>query len=139
MFGDIAFFVDGEPVDFTDSVTYRGIMFTGIPNMAWTFGALRLSWTMRAELVSQFICRLLGHMDELGAGSVTPGLRTQDVGMELLPYIDPAEFSPGYLQRSIALMPKSGSSTEWRLSLDYWDEREVLPIANLDDGCLVFE
>ena len=138
VFGDIAFSVDGEPVDFSDCVTYRGIMFTGIPNMAWTFGALRLSWTMRAELVSQFICRLFAHMDELGAGSVTPGLRSQDVGMELLPYIDPAEFSPGYLQRSIALMPKSGSSTEWRLSLDYWDEREVLPIANLDDGCLAY-
>jgi monooxygenase len=78
VFGDIDFTVDGEPVDFARSVTYRGIMFSGVPNMAWTFGALRLSWTMRVEMVSQFICRLLDRMDQGGAACVVPHLRPED-------------------------------------------------------------
>ena len=138
VFGDIDFSVDGETVDFAQCITYRGIMFTGVPNMAWTFGALRLSWTMRVELVSQFLCRLLDRMDEGGDGSVVPRLRPADADMELHPYVDPADFNPGYLQRSIALIPRSGSSPEWQLSLDYWAERDILPTADLDDGCLVF-
>ena len=65
--GDIAFDVDGEPLVFSDTVTYRGMMFTGVPNMAWIFGYFRASWTLRADLVGDFVCRLLNHMKELGA------------------------------------------------------------------------
>jgi cation diffusion facilitator CzcD-associated flavoprotein CzcO len=138
IFGEVAFTVDGEPVDFSRAVTYRGILFTGVPNMAWTFGALRLSWTVRVELVGDFVCRLLEHMDAVGAGSVVPRLRPEDEGMDLTPYVDPAAFSPGYLQRSMDRVPRSGSVPEWQLSLDFWAEREVLPTADLDDGCLVY-
>jgi len=138
VFGDVAFTVDGEPVDFARCVTHRGILFTGVPNMAWSFGALRLSWTMRVELVSRYVCRLLDHMDDLGATSVVPRLRPDDEGMALTPFVDPGQFSPGYLVRSAALVPRSGSVPEWQLSLDYWEERDVLPTAPLDDGCLVY-
>ena len=61
--GDIDFAIDGKPLDFADTVTYRGMMFTGVPNMAWVFGYFRASWTLRADLVGDFVCRLLNHMD----------------------------------------------------------------------------
>jgi cation diffusion facilitator CzcD-associated flavoprotein CzcO len=138
IFGEVDFRVDGEQVDFARTVTYRGILFTGVPNMGWTFGALRLSWTMRVEMVSDYICRLLAHMDEVGATSVVPRLRPEDADMELGPYVDPSEFSPGYLQRAVDLVPRSGSRPEWQLSLDYWAERDVLPSVDLDDGCLIY-
>ena len=62
--GDIAFEIDGKPLDFAKTVTYRGMMFTGIPNMAWVFGYFRASWTLRSDLVADFVCRLLGHMKD---------------------------------------------------------------------------
>jgi cation diffusion facilitator CzcD-associated flavoprotein CzcO len=62
--GDIDFSIDGEPLVFSDTVTYRGMMFTGVPNMAWVFGYFRASWTLRADLVADFVCRLLNHMKE---------------------------------------------------------------------------
>ena len=65
--GDIRFSVDGQPLDFGETITWRGAMFTGVPNMAWVFGYFRASWTLRADLVSALICRLLTHMDALGA------------------------------------------------------------------------
>ena len=71
--GDIDFTIDGKPLVFSDTVTYRGMMFTGVPNMAWVFGYFRASWTLRADLVADFVCRLLNHMKETGARRVTSG------------------------------------------------------------------
>ena len=70
-----------SPLDFANCWAHRGIMFSGIPNMAWVFGYLRTSWTMRADLVSDFVCRLLTHMDKKGARAVTPELRDEDKDM----------------------------------------------------------
>ena len=70
--GDIEFAVDGKPLDFADTVTYRGMMFTGVPNLVWVFGYFRASWTLRVDLVADFVCRLLNHMKETGAKKVTP-------------------------------------------------------------------
>jgi cation diffusion facilitator CzcD-associated flavoprotein CzcO len=134
--GGIGFTVDGVPLDLSSTVTYRGAMFTGVPNLVWVFGYFRASWTLRADLLSAFVCRLLDHMDELGAHRVTPRLRDEDAGMAIGPCIDPADFNPGYLQRSMHLMPRSGDKPEWRHSQDYWSERELFPAADLDDGCL---
>ena len=64
--GDIDFAIDGKPLDFADTVTYRGMMFTGVPNMVWVFGYFRASWTLRADLVGDFVCRLLNHMKAEG-------------------------------------------------------------------------
>jgi cation diffusion facilitator CzcD-associated flavoprotein CzcO len=91
--GDIAFNIDGEPLNFSDTVTYRGMMFTGVPNMAWVFGYFRASWTLRADLVADFVCRLLNHMKEKGVRQVTPALRPEDQDMPLLPWIDPENFN----------------------------------------------
>lgn len=138
IFGEAAFFVDGEEIDFARSITYRGILFSGVPNLAWTFGALRMSWTMRAELVSKYLCRLFDYMDANGYGAVTPTLRDEDAAMVLRPFIDPTGFSPGYLVRSADLVPRSGSIPEWSYELDFWAEKDVLPTAPFDDGLLAY-
>ncbi len=137
--GDIKFDVDGESVDFGNTITYRGIMNSGVPNMAAMFGYFRTSWTMRVDLVSDFVCRLLNHMDEKDALSCTPTVADKDRTMEQRPWIDPEEFNPGYMQRSLHLMPKQGDREPWILNANYFVEKDELPVANLDDGSLVFE
>ena len=137
--GGIPFIVDGQPVDFPESITYRGMMFTDVPNMAWVFGYFRASWTLRADLISDFVCRLLDHMDQLRVTRVTPTLRPQDAAMSILPWVDDEYFNPGYLTRSMHQMPKRGDKPEWQHTQDYWTERDLLPAVDLDDGCLVYE
>jgi hypothetical protein len=137
-FGDIAFRVDEEPVDFANTVTYRGLMFTGLPNLAYVFGYFRHSWTLRADLISDFVCRLLAHLAEKGATTVVPRLRDKDADMPLRPWVDPENFNPGYLSRSLHLMPKQGDREPWTHLHEYVEERELLPAADLDDGTLVY-
>jgi cation diffusion facilitator CzcD-associated flavoprotein CzcO len=136
--GDIDFFVDDEVVDLGRCVTYRGIMFTGLPNLAYVFGYFRASWTLRADLISDFVCRLLAHMEETGTQMVVPTLRPEEADMELGPWVDPDNFNPGYLTRSLHLMPKQGAHEPWRWGDDYLTEREKLPAADLTDGTLAF-
>jgi cation diffusion facilitator CzcD-associated flavoprotein CzcO len=137
--GDIDFTIDGEPLVFSDTVTYRGTMFTGVPNMAWVFGYFRASWTLRVDMIGDFVCRLLNHMKEKGAKKVMPALRPEDKDMPLLPWIDPENFNPGYLMRSMHLLPKRGDKPEWQHTQDYWTEKDQLPAIDLDDGTLVYE
>ena len=137
--GDIAFTIDGEPLAFHDSVTYRGTMFSGIPNMAWVFGYFRASWTLRADMIGDFVCRLLRHMDDKGAAMVTPTLREADADMALLPWVDPENFNPGYLSRGLHLLPKQGDREPWQHKQMYWVEKDELPAADLDDGTLVYD
>jgi cation diffusion facilitator CzcD-associated flavoprotein CzcO len=137
--GDINFVIDGEPLNFADSITYRGMMFTGVPNMIWVFGYFRASWTLRADLIGDFTCRLLNHMDEIGAAKVEATLRPQDLDMPPLSWIDPENFNPGYMMRSMHLLPKRLDKPEWQHSQNYWLEKDTLPNADLTDGCLTFE
>lgn len=137
--GDIAFSLDGRSLDFANTVTYRGLMFSGVPNLVWLFGYFRASWTLRVDLVSDFVSRMLRHMDELGAARVTPQLRPDELHEKPSDWIDPDDFNPGYLMRSMHLMPKRLDRPEWRHTQDYWAERDELPLVDLDDGCLLFE
>jgi cation diffusion facilitator CzcD-associated flavoprotein CzcO len=136
--GDIAFEVDGRPLNFADTISWRGTMFTGLPNLAWVFGYFRASWTLRADLIADFVCRLLRQMDENGAQVVTPTLRPEDQGMALQPWIDPEDFNPGYMARGLHLLPHQGSHAPWLHAQDYWTEKDELPAAPLDDGSLVY-
>jgi cation diffusion facilitator CzcD-associated flavoprotein CzcO len=136
--GDIAFSVDGVAIDFAQTITYRGMMFSGVPNLLQVFGYFRASWTLRVDLISDFLCRLLNHMQTLGATAVTPMLREQDVDMVLRPWVDPMDFNPGYLQRSLPLLPRQGDHDPWRNGMSYWQEKENLPLADLGDGTLHF-
>lgn len=138
--GDIPFEVDNTPVDWSQTVTYRGMMFTGVPNLAWVFGYFRASWTLRVDLMGDFIARLFKLMDSKGAKKVTPQLReVEDADMVISNWMDPNNFNPNYLMRSQHLMPKSGNKSEWMHNQDYWTEKDILPAANLEDGCLRFE
>ncbi len=137
--GDIDFSIDGVPLDFANTITYRGMMFTGVPNLLEIFGYFRASWTLRVDLIGDFLCRLLKHMQELGVSVVVPVLRDEDVGMELRPWVDPEDFNPGYLTRSLQLLPRQGDRQPWRHAQNYWVEKEDLPTADLDDGTLRYD
>lgn len=130
--GDIDIVVDDRKVDIAQTVTYRGMMFTGVPNLVWIFGYFRASWTLRVDLVADFVCRLLNHMDARGARAVEVALRAEDRDMPLLPWIDDANFNPGYLMRSMHLLPRRGDKPEWQHTQDYWRERRELPAIDLD-------
>jgi cation diffusion facilitator CzcD-associated flavoprotein CzcO len=138
VFGDISFVIDGKPLDFGDTVTYRGMMFTGVPNMVWVFGYFRASWTLRVDLVADFVCRLLAHMKRKDARSVEVELRPQDRDMAILPFIDPEDFNPGYIMRSMHLLPRRGGKPEWQHSQDYWTDRDEIPKIDLDDAAFVY-
>ena len=137
--GDIAFTVDGKAVDFADSVTYRGMMFTGLPNLLWIFGYFRASWTLRVDLLSDFLCRLLKHMKARGSTKVSVALRPEDRDMKLLPWIDTEDFNPGYMLRGLDLLPKRGEKPEWQHTQDYWMEKDAVPAIDLDDPVFVYE
>ena len=136
--GDVAFTVDGERVDFTDHITWRGIMISGLPNMAYTFGYFRHSWTLRVDLVGDLVGRLLANMRDKGATMVVPTLRPQETGMALLPWSDPENFNPGYVMRSQHVLFKQGDHDPWTHMMEHDQEREILPAVDLDDGTLVY-
>jgi len=114
------------------------MMFTGVPNLVWVFGYFRASWTLRVDLVADFVCRLLTHMKETGAKKVTPQLRPEDHNMPLLPWIDPENFNPGYMMRGMHLLPKRGEKPEWQHNQDYWAEKDEFPAIDLKDRAFVY-
>jgi cation diffusion facilitator CzcD-associated flavoprotein CzcO len=138
VFGDVAFTVDGEPVDFTERVTWRGIMIDGLPNMAYAFGYFRHSWTLRVDLVADLVGRLLENMRARGATMVVPALRPQEADMRRRPWADPENFNPGYVMRSQHILFRQGDREPWTHLLEHEQEREILPRADLDDGTLVY-
>jgi hypothetical protein len=130
--GDITFTVDGELVDLNDTLTYRGMMLTGMPNLVFVFGYFRASWTLRADLVADFTCRLLDHMDKKGAAVVTVAPNPQDAGMETSGFVGDENFNPNYVKRSLHLLPKSGAKPEWQHSQDYWSDKNAFPAIDLN-------
>ena len=137
--GDIEFDIDGETLNFQERWSHRNVMFSGIPNMAWVFGYLRASWTMRADLVSAYVCRLLNHMSEKGVDMVVPELREEDKDMPALEWIAEENFNAGYLRRKIEIMPKQGDREPWVHHQDYFTEKDLLPNSDLDDGTLIYK
>jgi cation diffusion facilitator CzcD-associated flavoprotein CzcO len=134
VFGDIPFVVDGEPVDFADRVTWRGIMINGVPNMVYAFGYFRHSWTLRVDLVNDVVGRIFERMAERGASTVVAELRPEDGDMPRLPWVDPENFNAGYVMRSQARMFRQGDRDPWTHMHEHDHERAVLPTADLDDG-----
>jgi monooxygenase len=132
----VPFFVDGEPVDFAERYTYKGMMISGVPNLMHTFGYINASWTLRVDLNAKFACRLLDEMDRRQVRQVTPTLRSEDTGMPALPWI--TNFSSGYMQRSLHLFPRQGNKNPWRNTQNYLADRKLVGKAGLDDGALVF-
>lgn len=131
--GNIPFTVDGREVDFSGTVSFRGMMFTGVPNMAWVYGYGRYSWTLRVELIGHFVCKLLQHMRANGAARVTPSMRPEDMCMELRPWVDTDDLNAGYMLRSLDRLPKRGDKPDWQHSQDYLYECQSIPKIDLND------
>ena len=130
--GDIPFSVDGTPVDWSKTVNYRGMMFTGVPNMVWVMGYFRASWTLRVDMLGDFVCNLLNHMDKKGVKRVEVALRDEDRDMTLGDWIETDNFNPSYLMRGLKQLPKRGDKPEWRHNQDYWAERDQIPATDLE-------
>jgi cation diffusion facilitator CzcD-associated flavoprotein CzcO len=137
--GNIEFTIDGKPLSVSDTWTYKGIMISDMPNLAWITGYIRSSWTLRVDLVARFVCRLLNYMDETGVRQCTPRLRAEDQGMEAKGFFDPGDFAPGYMRRGAGRLPKQGDHEPWLNIQNYYVEKDVLPKASFDDGALQFE
>lgn len=112
--GGIALEVDGTAVSLPDTVTYKGMMLCGVPNVAFTVGYTNASWTLKADLVAEQVCRLLRHMDEHGYASCTPQPPPEDEPTEPL-----LSFAAGYVQRSLAALPRQGARAPWRVHQNY--------------------
>ena len=134
--GGIDFEVDGQPVDFSQTVTYRGIMLEGLPNLVSTFGYINASWTLRADLIAEYACQLINYMDANGLRQCTPRLRDEDLDMSRQPYI--VGFSSGYLQRVMDDLPKQGDRQPWLNPQNYKRDRKSYRKATFDDGALEF-
>lgn len=133
LFGGATATRNGEPIDLTKTMTYKGLMLSGVPNMAITFGYTNASWTLKADLVSEFICRLLNYMDDNGFDRV----EAQHPGdtVEEKPFMD---FSPGYFRRAMDTLPKSGSEAPWRLKQNYFVDLRTIRYGKVDEESLRF-
>jgi len=137
LLGGVHFRVDGEPVHFPETLTYKGMMYSDVPNLVQTFGYINASWTLRADLTAEYTCRLLNHMDERGVRQCTPRLRDEDRDMPRRPWVD--GFSAGYMQRVMHLFPKQGDRAPWLNTQRYAEDRKMIRRAPLEDGTLVFD
>ncbi len=134
--GELQFCVDGKPVDLAKTWTYKGLMISGVPNLVSTFGYINASWTLRADLTAEYVCRLLNHMHRRGARQATPRLRSGDAGMPGRPWID--GFSSGYMQRAMHLFPRQGDREPWINPQNYGRDKKMIRSGALEDGVLQF-
>lgn len=126
--------VDGQPVHLGRTLNYKGTMFSGIPNLSSTFGYTNASWTLKADLTAEYVCRLLNHMDATGFAIATPVADDRDaIGEE--PMLD---FSSGYVQRAVDILPKQGRIKPWRLNQNYFRDLVTLRHRSIADGTLRF-
>ena len=136
VYGGVDFKVDGETVDLSRSVSYKGIMCTGLPNVVSTFGYINASWTLRADLIAEYFCRLVQYMDKNEVAEVVPRLDEADENMSVRAWIQ--DFSAGYIQRGIHLYPKQGEREPWVNPQDYKRDRALFMKDSIEDSSLVF-
>nr|HET7860173.1 NAD(P)/FAD-dependent oxidoreductase [Caldimonas sp.] len=130
--GDIAIAVDGKPVRPGDAMAYKGMMLSDVPNLALTFGYTNASWTLRADLIADWVCRLLRHMDRRGATIVVP---RRDPSVEKAPFLT---FTSGYVQRALDQLPKQGTRMPWQVRQSYLHDVRAMRWSRIDDGVLGF-
>lgn len=130
--GHVELHVDGERVEPSRTVNYKGLMYSGVPNMANTFGYTNASWTLKADLTAQFVCRLLNHMRKTGARTCRVPA-TPDTA--LLPWVD---LSSGYFERAADQLPRQGSTKPWKLNQNYLSDLVAMRFGAIDDGVLQF-
>ncbi|HXY63074.1 MAG TPA: NAD(P)/FAD-dependent oxidoreductase [Mycobacterium sp.] len=133
LFGGAAIRRNGLPVELTDTMAYKGMMLTGMPNMAFTVGYTNASWTLKADLVSEFVCRVLNYMDANGFDTVVPQHPGDSVDERPL-----MDFTPGYVLRALDYLPKAGSVIPWRLKQNYLLDLQLIRRGRVDDEALHF-
>jgi len=129
----VALSVDGRPVVPAKTLTYKGMMYSDVPNLATAFGYTNASWTLKCDLTCEYVCRLLNHMQKHGYAQCTP--RNDDPTIQEEPWVD---FSSGYIQRSMHKFPKQGSKKPWKLYQNYVLDIMALGFGRLDDGTMHF-
>ncbi|MEO5973971.1 MAG: NAD(P)/FAD-dependent oxidoreductase [Ilumatobacteraceae bacterium] len=134
--GEMDFLVDGRPVDFSKTWTYKGFAYSDIPNLASSFGYINASWTLRADLTCEYVCRLLNHMTKTGTVQCTPRLRPNDSSMTQRDWID--GFTPNYMKRVMHLFPRQGDHEPWVNPQNYGRDKKMFRRGRVDDGVMTF-
>ena len=132
--GKIPVRVDGETIDWSEHFYYKACMFSNVPNFSAVFGYLNASWTLRADIVAEYVCRVLNHMQATGTTVATPALADPATLTEENIF----DFSSGYIQRSLHIMPKNADKLPWRLNQNYIQDRIDMKTGAIDDGVLTF-
>jgi len=133
LLGGMTVEVDGKAINPADTLAYKGMMYSDVPNFAVVSGYTNASWTLKADLVCECVCRLLNHMQKNGLRQCTP--RLDDPDMESLPWVD---FSSGYIQRAVDKFPKQGARRPWRLHQNYAMDLMSLRYGSVRDRAMVF-
>ena len=135
-FGEMALTVDGRPVRSGDRHVYKGMMFDGMPNLAWCMGYPNASWTLRADLTSRYVCRLLNYMGRHRIDVVTPDLPEAEARQPThRPFV---ALTSGYVQRASGLIPQQGNRWPWRASANYLTDLPAMRLGRIDDGSVRF-
>ena len=133
LLGGMQVVIDGAPANLSRSLTYKGMMYSDVPNLASAFGYTNASWTLKSDLTCEYLCRLLNHMDAAGYAYCTPRRRDPSIAEE--PAIN---FSSGYIQRASDVLPKQGSRKPWKLHQNYALDMLEFRFAGIDDGIVEF-
>jgi monooxygenase len=132
--GGAAMTVDGKPFEPSKALTYKGMMYAGAPNLVSVFGYTNASWTLKCDLTCEYVCRVIAHMDRVGARQVTP--RLADETMKQEPWIG---LNSGYVNRTVDRFPKQGTRKPWKLNQNYALDIMTLRYGKLEDPELVFQ
>jgi cation diffusion facilitator CzcD-associated flavoprotein CzcO len=130
LLGDIAITIDGVRTDFAQALSYKGMMFSDVPNLSYAFGYTNASWTLKADLTSAYLCRLLRRMERKGLRIAVP---RRPAGIEERPFVD---FNSGYVERAVHLLPRQGATRPWRLNQNYLLDLIALKFGKVADGTL---
>jgi cation diffusion facilitator CzcD-associated flavoprotein CzcO len=133
LLGGMQVSVDGKVIDFGNVLCYKGMMYSDVPNLGSVFGYTNASWTLKADLTSNFVCRLLNYMDEHHVRQCTP--RNHEPAIVTQPFLD---FSSGYVQRAMDKFPKQGTKAPWKLYQNYALDIVTLKFGKVDDGVMEF-
>lgn len=134
LMSDLAITVDGKAMDPAQSMSYKAMMFSDIPNLATSFGYTNASWTLKADLTCKYVCRLINHMDKNGYTRCVPRV-TPEAEAETEPFID---FSSGYVQRALDKFPRQGSKAPWKVYQNYLLDKVALGYASVTDDAMEF-
>ena len=132
-FGGIDFAVDGAPVSLPDTIAYKAMMLSGLPNYVYAIGYTNSSWTLKVDLVCEYFCRLIGHVDLYGYDACVPVAPEGD--MERRPLLD---FKAGYVLRALDALPKQGTQAPWTVSMSYTEDARALRADPLQDDAMRF-